>query len=149
MAYSADHRAKSQILYTQQGLSIPELSDLFDIPEKTLHRWKRAEEWDSKKAAFVISPIALAQKFRDRIARIMQIAEEEKRDLTDAEVDRMSKLQAMAYKISPNSTIVSIGMDVIKDFGLYLKSKDEALARAILPHSQDFIRLLFKPRQGV
>lgn len=149
MAYSADQKAKSQILYTQQGLSIPELSDLFDIPEKTLHRWKRVEEWNSKKAAFVISPIALAQKFRDRIARIMQLAEEEKRDLTDAEVDRMSKLQAMAYKISPNSTIVSIGMDVIKDFGLYLKSKDEALARSILPYSQDFIRLLFKPRQGV
>lgn len=149
MAYSVDIKAKCEILYTQQGVTIEELSILFDVPIKTLQRWKREGDWDNKKAAFVISPIALAQKFRDRIAGIMQKAEVEKRELTDSEVDRMSKLQAMAYKISPNATIVSIGMDVMKDFGLYLKTKDDDLSRKVLPFSQDFIRLLYRPKQGI
>ncbi len=149
MAYGKDIQARCEMLYIETGSTIEDLKSMFDIPKNTLFRWKKEGDWDNQRKVRVLSPIRLAHKFRDQIGLIIENAETEKRALTASDADMIAKLQKAAFNISPNSTVISIGMDIMKDFMMYLKTKDNDLAQKIVGYSNEFLRTIFKPKAGL
>ncbi|MBS1613138.1 MAG: hypothetical protein JST49_09980 [Bacteroidetes bacterium] len=130
-------------LSTYYGLPNNDVERLVSVPAGTVQKWKRKQGWDKMVATNNMAPARLVEECYNQCSTIMEDARKEKRQLTDAEVNRFNKLVSTANKLDYEHS-PRVHMEVLMKFNNYLVQCKPQLAREVVTHEMDYAKELMK-----
>lgn len=125
--------------YYFANYSQKEIADMLETPENTISRWVTGGEWKKIRDMRTITRDKLVSNLLSQINEIEALARQEKRNLNSKETDSILKLASTVEKLDKKINL-SVVIQVYKDLNEYLMKHDFELAKAILPHQNNFIR---------
>jgi len=138
---SNEQQAKAKQLYFQTDLSKTQISELVDVPRRTLHYWIKEQNWDRLKRSAAHMPSLLAENCYHLIGRFSrQLLSEDRimRPVTHKEADTLHKLVISANKLKNRSTL-NESMEMLGFFMDRVSRKSPELAKEIMPFVDDYI----------
>jgi len=142
MGYKKSIKEHAQGLYVIEGKSISDISNLLNIPEKTLYRWKHQYNWDSAVGSGTINLVGEMQKaFYGKVQEAIQNGK-----LTDpSTADSLYKTSKLMEKLLPKKMMLANIFNMMDDIVAYSKSyiEDDVFIERLgkyLPEIADHLR---------
>jgi len=136
-----EQQAKAKELYFQTDLTKTQISELVDVPRRTLHYWIKEQNWDRLKRSAAHMPALLAENCYHLIGRFSrQLLSEDRimRPVTHQEAETLHKLVISANKLKNRSTL-NESMEMFGFFMDTVSRKSPELAKEIMPFVDDYI----------
>lgn len=146
MAKQHPKKALAALLYINQELSGKEVAEIIDVSENTVSKWNKEEHWDRQRSAMRTTPEKLVLRYYKQSDKIIDVAEEEQRALTTAEVDALAKLAASISKID-KTVSENIVMSVLRNYNNWLLLIDPDTAKANAKHQINYVQTLLDAKK--
>lgn len=101
MAYSRVVKDNALNLFIE-GKSIEDISEILNVPNKTLYNWRRKGDWD---AYLRIGNIEIARSVEQEVYKLVKEMIDTGKVGDASEVDKLVKLTKALERISPNRQI--------------------------------------------
>jgi hypothetical protein len=133
MSKRETNRILAEGMFIEQGMTCKAISELIDVSEKTLSKWRNDGNWDKRREENLAAP----HKIRGLLLGEMQKILNGEKSSIDA--DALSKMSKVMENISgPASPQVVIS--ILKDFDNWMASQDPAVAVLFLDWHRKFIQ---------
>ncbi|MEO8589417.1 MAG: phage terminase small subunit-related protein [Flavobacteriales bacterium] len=122
----AEKRRTAQQLYVRNSMQGQEIAALLDVSEKTISKWKIADNWDRQRAAMVTTKPQELQRMYAQLSELNTAIEQRdpgKRYANSLEADVINKL-ASAIKKLEDETGLSATVNAFIAFIDWLRKKD-------------------------
>jgi len=106
-----------------QGRTIPEISNMMNVPESTLARWKQQDRWEEEEKS--ASPLGLVYKLQIAFNNTLEKAISEDKLGDPAIADTLTKLAALMEKVIPKRMMLANILNMLTDVVLYLQNHVE------------------------
>lgn len=133
MSKRETNRILAEGMFIEQGMTCKAISELIDVSEKTLSKWRNDGNWDKRREENLAAP----HKIRGLLLGEMQKILNGEKSSIDA--DALSKMSKVMENISgPASPQVVIS--ILKDFDNWMASQDPLVAVQFLEWHRKFIQ---------
>jgi len=142
MAYKKIIKDHAKDLYLQ-GRTIPEVTKILDIPERTIMRWKKKYKWeDSEKS---VSPLALVYQLQEAFNNKLQEALNDDTLGNPAVADSLVKLAKIMDRTIPKKIMLANILNMLTDVTAYFRNhvEDDAFIDQFsryIPEIADFLK---------
>lgn len=122
-----------------------ELAEKVGVTPKTVGNW--IKDWKELKAAKTATKDEIIARYLRQINSILKLADDEERTTTDAEADKISKLNKAMEAIDKEIGL-SIFIQVFQEYNSFLLPLDAPLARNNNKFQDKFLQLKASGRNG-
>lgn len=127
-------------LYLNTTLTQKEIAERVGVTEKTLKKWREAGDWEKLKSAMLSTKDEIISRYLRMINSILEIAENDDRAVTDAEADKISKLNKAMDAINKELGL-SVIIQVFQEYNAFLLPLNTDLAKANNIYQDKFINI--------
>lgn len=131
-------RELAKQLFLNTDLLQKEIADKVGVTEKTMGKW--VAEWKEIKAAKTATKDEIVARYYRMILSILKVAEDENRPLTDAEADKISKLNKAKESIDKEIGL-SVFIQVFQEYNAFIVPLNPELAKQNNTYQDKFINL--------
>lgn len=131
------------MLYAEQGMDANDIARFINAKRELVEEWITTGEWIKLRCAKNLSPTRLIQLYYEQSEAIMRHASDNTRPLTLQETNTLAKLADCIQKIEKRLDSGAV-MDMLKSFNNYLVKVKPQLARELVHHELDYVRLLLR-----
>lgn len=133
-----DKKHLAKVLYIDLNLNQTEVAKRLGTNQQQINRWATADSWDALKSANRITAKQLALDLYKRMFEISQLAEAEKRTITVAETDQISKLNACIRDLDKSADLPTY-MQAFEEFLYFMTNQDEELSKVLPDYTLLFL----------
>lgn len=132
MAKKDKQRATAEDLFIEQGWTCKAISELLEVSEKTLSKWRTEDQWDDRRAENLAAP----HKIRQIILReLKNIAEGQESKVNADAISKLSRtLELLSDRVS-----VQVVISVLKEFDNWMVDEDPSKASEFTEFHRRFI----------
>jgi hypothetical protein len=141
MAKQVSFQAKkvmAERMFVEDGMTAKAISDMLDVSQVTLSKWRNDGDWDKKRAEMLAAP----HKLREILMKELKTIAEGGISLVDA--DALAKVNKVIESMSDRIS-VQIVFSVFKEFDNWMADQDPKTAVLFTEYHKQF--LLYKINQ--
>jgi uncharacterized protein YjcR len=141
MAKQVTNQAKklmAERMFVEDGMTAKAISELLDVSQVTLSKWRNDFEWEKKRSEMLAAP----HKLREILMRELKTIAEGGTSLVDA--DALAKVNKVIESVSDRIS-VQIIFSVFKEFDNWMADQDPKTAVLFTEYHKQF--LLYKINQ--
>lgn len=125
---NAEKKGLAKELYMHSTDTQKAIAERVKVTEKTISKWVEEGNWKNMKAAQISTKDEIVSRYMRMIGKILELAETEDRVITDAEADRISKLNKAKDAIDKELGL-SVFVQVFQEYNSYLIPLNPELAK--------------------
>lgn len=141
MSKKAENNGKKTLaerMFVEDGMTAKAISEILDVSQVTLSKWRNAGDWDRKRAEMLAAP----HKLRELLMKQLKTIAEGGKSTIDA--DALAKINKVIENISGKLS-TQVVFSVFKEFDNWMADQDPKTAVLFTQYHKQF--LLFKINQ--
>jgi transposase-like protein len=131
-----EEKEKAKKLYIRENKEVQQISQLLNISEGTIYRWKKEDkednkDWDDRRNIWNFSPVELEKVYLESVKELVLKCKDNPDLMLDSKVaDAMSKHISNLKKMNPAKLSLGVGLEVLKIIDEYFQKQNEKKLRA-------------------
>lgn len=142
----SEERVKGAELFVCSTMTLKEVADIIKVSAAKVGQWAIEDKWKEQRNARQATAEMIIANYYSMIAADQQKALDEKRSLTNAEMDRLHKMADSIEKLKKKLNIGTYHM-ILTEFAKDLMDRDVAAAKILAPLMLEFMKDKVKQMQ--